>query len=231
MWVTMKRSAYPFPRLAARHATPPRPLRAAASLRVGSRVRRASLTAACLAANLRAGKAAAAKDGAPPDGGDDPDFRCLVRATDGKRKFSTAVRAARAPRVPRPRCCTPPRDVRADVPRSAPRSCRQSRWHAFTRRTRSCRRRTWTRSSSGKKRRPSLPQRRPLPRRPDCLQPQAPLAYGPWAGLAQHTRLRGHCRSLAILPALLLLEAARLGASAPRARATRLHSCAVPAHA
>ena len=37
------------------------------------------------------------KDGAPPDGGDDPDFRCLVRATDGKRKFSTAVRAALAP--------------------------------------------------------------------------------------------------------------------------------------
>jgi hypothetical protein len=64
------------------------------------------------AANLRGGKAGALKDGAPPDGGDDPDFRCLVRATDGKRKFSTAVRASstrsRGPRraraVARVRC-------------------------------------------------------------------------------------------------------------------------------
>lgn len=43
---------------------------------------------------MRAGKAdAAAAEGGAADGGDNPDFRCLVRATDGKRKFSTAVRA------------------------------------------------------------------------------------------------------------------------------------------
>jgi hypothetical protein len=45
---------------------------------------------------MKAGKGAAAPEGAA-DGGDSADFRCLVRATDGKRKFSTAVRARAAP--------------------------------------------------------------------------------------------------------------------------------------
>ena len=61
---------------------------------------RANAGAARAAANMRPakGKAAALPDGEPPDGGDSADYRCLVRATDGKRHFSTAVRRAALPR-------------------------------------------------------------------------------------------------------------------------------------
>jgi hypothetical protein len=51
---------------------------------------------------MKAGKGAAAPEGAA-DGGDSADFRCLVRATDGKRKFSTAVRARAQHRALSPR--------------------------------------------------------------------------------------------------------------------------------
>jgi hypothetical protein len=60
---------------------------------------------------MRAGRAAAPAEGEGADGGDAGDFRCLVRATDGKRKFSTAVRgSARAAAWPAARdscasCC------------------------------------------------------------------------------------------------------------------------------
>jgi hypothetical protein len=56
---------------------------------------------------MRAGRAAAPAEGEAADGGDAADFRCLVRATDGKRKFSTAVRGpARAAAARRAACST-----------------------------------------------------------------------------------------------------------------------------
>ena len=46
------------------------------------------------------------------DGGDGGDYRCLVRATDGKKKVSTAARAHRPPSLPAPRPPLPRRALR-----------------------------------------------------------------------------------------------------------------------